>query len=293
MTINDIINRIFRDYLDSPSDQQLQTRITGAMNTTQQTVVYSADLTQEEVAALAVGTQVEVDIERMRITAHDEATRTLSVSRGHYGTTPADHLVNTMMWIAPSMGKSAVFDFLADEIEALSPPLYREATEWAYSGEATIEIPATPEPMDLLSATQIIGGEIVDIEGRIVYDNLAFGSGVGISYRPIGTEDVALRYSTGLIRPTALTDTLASLGVRTEWVRALIYGVLSSVMIQPDLDSRTQEFITEALQTQGFPATTGTNLSVALSRMRDGEVRKMRDGLRARNAPRVDQRSVI
>jgi hypothetical protein len=293
VNIADVVNRIFRDYLDSPADQQLQTRITGSVTDAQTTLVYSSDLTQEEIAAMSLGTQVELDIERMRITAHTESSRTLSVSRGHYGTTPAEHPAGTMMWIAPSVGQSAVFDFLADEIEALSPPLYRESATWGDGGDTTLEIPASPEPQSVLSATQMLGGELVDVEARIVYDNVEFSSGVGISYFPRSIADVSLRYSTDLIRPTALTNTLASLGVRTEWVRALIYGVLSSILIQPDLDHRTQEFITEALQSQGFPPTTGTNLSVAMSRMRDGEVRKMRDGLRVRNAPRVDQRSVL
>lgn len=292
-TVQALLDRVSRDYIDNPSDQQLQTRVTSLVNDSQETIVYSADLTTEEVAALGVGTVVEMDIEWMRVRSHAESTRTLTVTRGFDGTTPAEHVAGTMMRIAPDVSMRTLFDFLGDEIEALSPPLYAEATDWVDPVDAQLELPATPEPYDILSATQMLAGEPVDVGARLVRDATVFSTGVGVVVTPRSDADINVRYSVGLTRPTALADTLASLGVETRFERALIYGMLSAVLIQPDLDHSTQEFISEALQSQGFPPTTGTNLSVALSRMRDAEVRKGRDRQRARNGIRVEHHQVL
>ena len=293
MTIGALIDRLYRDYLDNPADQGIQTLIPNLVTDFQTTVVYSADLAQEEIDRMAIGTIVEMDLELLRILGHAESTRTLTVQRGLLGTAAAEHVANTMMRVAPSITRAGLLDAIGDAIDSLSPPLYTEAVAWTDPLDGMVEIPAVPEPLDLLSATQYIGVDVVELEARIIHDSIVFSTGVGVVISPRSDNDVNLRYSVRATRPTDLAQTYAELGVSAEWEKAIIYAVLASVMIQPDLDARTQEFISEALQTQGFPPTTGTNLSVALSRMHELEVRKARDRQRARNGVRVDMQSVL
>lgn len=292
-TIGTLVDRLYRDYLDNPADQGIQTLIPNLVNESQTTVVYSADLFQEEVDRMAIGTVVEMELELLRIVAHAESMRTLTVQRGVFGTAAVEHPANTMMRVAPSITRAGVLSAIGDAVDSLSPALYAEAHTWVDPLDGMMELPSLPEPIDVLSATQDLGVDIVEIEARIIRDDVIFSTGVGVTLAPRSMRDVNLRYSVRPTRPTALTETYDQLGISPNWEKAIIYAVLASVLLQPDLDARTQEFITESLQAQGFPPTTGANLSVALSRMHEVEVRKARDRLHSRNGVRVDMHSVL
>lgn len=285
-TVGNLVERIFRDYLTRPGDTPVQTKIAGAVNVSDPTVVYSADLELEEVDLITPGVIVEMGIELMRITDHDEDTRTLTWDKGVYGSTDAAHVAGTLLRVAPKPSRFMVFEAVADAIENLYPDLYAVGTEWGDPGDTVVELTASPAPGQILGATQMVSGEPLPVTARLVRSDVEFGTGVGIYYesREFGGEDVSIRFTKAFTRPTALTETLVSLGVETGWERIIIYDALAAFLISPDIDATTQEYLSEALSAEGFPATTGTDLSVALTRLRENEIRKARTRLRALNS---------
>lgn len=292
-TVGGIVDRILRDYIENPADLGVQSVVVNVVTDSQTSIVYSTGLTAEEVARLSVNTIVEMGLERMRVTAHDEDTRTLTVLRGVQGTTAAEHAANTVMRVAPALGRMTIFEIVCDEIVELSPELYTVATDYGDPGDTALDVSGTP--LAVLSATQRVGSEPVDVEARVVYSEEFFpDSGSGIYYEPLAvSEEVFIRYSKALTRPTAESDTLASLGIEASWERIIIYGVLANLMVGFDIDAATQEFITEALQAEAFPPTTGTNLTVALSRLREAMLMRAADRLIARDGVRQSFTSVL
>ena len=49
------------------------------------------------------------------------------------------------------------------------------------------------------------------------------------------------------------------------------------------MDAATQEFVTESLEAQGFPASMGTDLAVAFTRLRSGQMAAAAARLRAQD----------
>jgi hypothetical protein len=109
-------------------------------------------------------------------------------------------------------------------------------------------------------------------------------TGIAIQYEPRpGASDVLIRYSRTFSRPTAEADTLADLGVDPSWDRIILFGALMSLIFQPDVDAASQDFVTEALENQGFPPSTGAQLAVTLARLRQTQLMAASQRLRARN----------
>jgi hypothetical protein len=292
MTIGAVIDRIYRDYLANPTDLPAQAGATALINNSQLTIVYNDELSFEEKDSIGPGTIVEINLERIRVTAHDEDTRTLTVTRGAYGSIPAAHAQGDLIIVSPRFPRLSVFDALADEIEALFPDLYAVGTEWASPNDTHVELLAADNPQEVLDARQLVGGEYVPIEARIINSD-DFSSAVALEVVSRNTiNDIWVRYTKDFSRPTAEADTLPSLGIEESWSRILIFGTLSYLMLGADVDLATQDFVTEALEAEGFPATTGTSLAVALDRLKATEVRRAAARQRARyhNGVMVDYR---
>lgn len=285
MTIGDLIDRIYRDYLSNPADTPVQAPVTAAITDDQITIVYDDEFSPEEKEAIGPGTVVELNLEQIRVVSHDENTRTITTSvegRGLYGTTPAAHLLGTLMQVAPRFPRQMVFDALADEIEALFPTLFAVGSEWASPLEASVELLASDNPIAVIDARQLVAGEYVEVPAQIVEVD-DFSSGVGVQVQPrTAHQDIWIRFSKSFSRPEAEADTLASLGVETSWTRILIFGVLNWILLGADIDAITAEFVAESLEAQGFPATTGTSLSVAVTRLRTAEMDRASARQRAR-----------
>jgi hypothetical protein len=260
------------------------------LSDSQTDIIYAAgELAPEEVDSLAPGTIIEIDREQMRVTDHDEASRTLTVARELYGTTKAAHPATSLLSVAPRWPRQPIFDAVADEIESLYPDLYGVSNEWAGYNEGIVALPASPRPGVILEAKQFVGGEYVPVEASIVeIDDVSTGFGVQFAAR--SNQEVYVRYSTEPQRPTTETDTLASLGVESAWQRLIMFGVLGAMMLTGDIDAVTQEFVTEALESQGYPATTSTSLAVTLTRLRQTELGKAVKRQRARRTEMVEYR---
>ena len=283
-TVGALVDRMFRDYLANPSDTPVQVSLASQVTDVATTAIYSAgELMAEEIASLGPGTVIELGLEMARVTAHDEDSRTLTITRGLYGSTAATHAAGTLMRVAPKWPRRVVFDAIADEIVGLYPSVYAVGQAWAHSSElvTTIEDAAA---VGLLDARQLIAGHYETIPAELVHvDDVATGIAVQFTPRYDVAGDVWIRYSKSFPRPTSESETLASLGVDPSWDRILLFGALMSLILQSDIDAATQEFVTEALENQGFPPTSGAQLAVTLARLRQTQLVQAATRLRATN----------
>lgn len=283
-TVGSLVDRMFRDYLSSPSDTPVQAGLANAITDTDTTLSYRNELAVEEVASIGPGTVIEAGLEMMRVTNHNEAVREITVTRGLYGTTPAAHAAGDLIVVAPKWPRRTVFDAIADEIVALYPAVYAEGSEWGDSVNQLVEI-NDPNAVGVLDARQLLAGHYEPISAELVRVR-DVSSGIAVQYhaRPGGTGDVLIRYSKSFPNPTEEADTLADLGVDPSWDRIILFGALMSLILTPDIDAASQEFVAEALENQGFPPSSGAQLSVTLARLRQTQLVAASARLRARNS---------
>lgn len=288
-TVGKLVDRIFLDYLESPTNLPVLVQLSAGIDASTTTVVYLDELAPEEVDMMGVGAVIEIGIEPMRVAAHNEGTRTLTVrdrSVGLFGGTAAAHAATDLIRAGTKPLRLSVFNAVCDAIEGLSPELYAVGTEWVTPGEGAVPIDTTENIISILSATQEVGGDYVPVDAEIVRsDDVA--TGVGVQVHPVSELDVWVRYSKGFARPTSEADTLASLGIEESWYPVIAFDVLANLIPETDLDAATVEFITESLATQGFTPTTGASLAVTFTRLREFQITKAANRLRAVNPARV------
>lgn len=293
MTIDDIVQRIFRDYLQAPDDMHPQAQVQAALTDVQTTVVYKDELMPEEVAAISAGDFIEVDYELMRVLDIDESTRTLTVVRGSYGTTAAAHSATALIRFSPKLTQAGVFEAIADELAGLYPDLYAVGTATLDPMIYTQELD-DPLAGSILSARQLVAGYYEPVWAEIVEGVSELSDSTIVQVEPRSTTaDIFVRYSKRFSRPTSGSDTLASLGLEDHWSRILVFAAMGSLLAATDIDAATQEFITESLEAQGYPPGAGASLAITFARLRATSLQEARDELRARNSPRMHMRQVI
>ena len=284
MTVGALVDRMFRDYLANPADTPVQVQTQSLVSDVATTVTYSDEMMAEEVSAIGPGTVVELGLEMLRVIAHDENTRVLTVTRGLYGTDVVEHPAGTLMRVAPRWPRRVVFDAIADEIVSLYPAVYAEGSEWGDAREGLVEI-NDAYAVSVLEARQLDGHSYEPVVAELVrVADVSTGIAVQFEGRSGGSGDVLIRYARTFPRPNTEDVTLASLGIDPSWDRIILFGALMSLIFQPDVDAVTQEFVSEALENQGFPPSTGAQLAVTLARLRQTMLMAAGTRLRARNS---------
>ena len=130
--IGNLIDRIYREYLEPNDDIQSFSILRGGMDAdaTDTTVEYESDyLTSEEIDLLEPGAVVEINRELMLVTALNTSAEQLTVKRAFRGTTLAAHVVGDVMRINPVFPRNTVFDAVSDQIHNLYPTLFSVETK--------------------------------------------------------------------------------------------------------------------------------------------------------------------
>tara|TARA_R100001594_G_scaffold1317_1_gene5540 strand:- start:2296 stop:3330 length:1035 start_codon:yes stop_codon:yes gene_type:complete len=142
-TIGDLVDRVFREYLEPADDLNSYTTvedndsITGGngISSSDTTLSFNPDLlTQEEEDVMDAGTILECEHELMYCTDIDTVNNTITVVRGTRGTTAAQHLKGSLVKIAPAFTRKAVFDAVVDQINNLFPSVFAVDTQSITTG---------------------------------------------------------------------------------------------------------------------------------------------------------------
>ena len=110
-TIGNLVDRIYREYLEPNDDIQSFTVLTGGLtaSSSDQTVAYNADfLTTEEEDSLGTGAFIEINQELMLVTSLNTAASTMAVKRAARGTTLAAHSTNDEIKVNPPFPRKVV-----------------------------------------------------------------------------------------------------------------------------------------------------------------------------------------
>jgi hypothetical protein len=282
--VSTLVDRIYRDFLNKPDDLAAFSRLDGAITDSATTLTYEAGLfSAEEENLLGNGALVEVDQEIMLVTAANTSTRTLTIARGHTGTTAAAHADEATITINPTFPRKSVFDAVSDNIVRLYPTLYNVTTltttansTYQEVAESTVEV--------LSSYVQNASGEQYTSAGIELLKNFppsTTNTAVQF-YNTSNGKTVYLVVKRKFVRPSAETDDLSTTCLlEDEYQQIVMVGAVADIVGATDIDATTQEFITEKLAAENYPVGSGERLRNALLRLRSLLIDEARGNLRS------------
>ena len=317
-TIGDLVNRVFREYLEPMDDLNSYTAVATDFNASATSISFDADLlTQEEEDMMDAGTIIECEQELMYCTDIDTVNNTITVVRGALGTEQTGHTAGKIIKIAPVFTRLAVFDAVKDQINNLFPTLFAVDTQSVTTGTG----------YTLLGSYDDVGTHnyVVSILSAISqYTDFSSGSdSTGVNFNPVtcslvelpnpftytdsnGT-DRTMTYSTGpsvvhavqfagiaaghtsyvtfkkkFIEPNAESNTLASIGLENEYEPIIMAGVAAQMMAGRDIPAATTDYITDQMAVQGYPVGSSNSVRNSLLQYQQLLINQARKYLRAK-----------
>jgi hypothetical protein len=288
-----VIDRIHRDFLSPPGEQPSRFTVdTGGITSSATSLpVDPALLNPEEEDLIGAGSLIEVGSELMLVEAvTGDPPTALTVRRAMYGTTAAAHVVDTFIYLTDDnyVPRHSVFTAVADAIESLWPDLWTVGVEETFADRSAIELPATAgEILDML----VLQGSRWGRQGS--WDELQDFplSSTGNAFQAVGVPSNAslqVYYKKKTTRPAAETDTLASLGVETGWVKLLVVQAVAQLVSRADLSKATVDFITQALEAEaGGPVGSGADIRNALVQFAEFQLQPLKRQLQLKQHDRL------
>lgn len=284
MTVADVIERIYRDYLTPPGEQPTRFKVgSGGITASATTLpVSTALLSPEEEGLIGAGQIIELGTEWMMVEAVTGTPPTsITVRRGMYGTTAAIHAADDLITLAPDFPRRVVFDSIGDVVEGLWPKLWSAETTEIVGGMAPVDLPANCEEIlevrgpDSAGRWALLGG------WELVTGLPVSATGKSIQFMSVGNQLANVKYRAAATRPTDEDDTLSDLGISESWVKAICVGVVAQVIARVDIDKASVEFITKALESEGMRVGEGADLRNALLQYHQYLVTSLAQGLEA------------
>ena len=307
-TIGDLVNRVFREYLEPNDDiQSFSVLRTAIEDTSTTTVAYEADyLTTEEEDAMGAGAFIEIDQELMLVVALNTADETVTVKRGARGTTAATHSEGAVIKINPPFIRLNVFNAVKDQIENLYPTLFSvevqtitSATGWvALTGDDDSRIVA---PLKAVSQyTTLASGNETTVQFRGVSIELidvptsVTATGKAVQFYGISSGvPVHCTFKKKFGEVSNESSTLADIGLETQYEPIIMAGVAAQVMSGKDIPAATAEYITDAIQANVYQVGSSTNIRNSLLQYQQVLIQQARKDLRARYPEPVSLNSVV
>lgn len=318
-TIGDLVDRVFREYLEPAENVESYSYLTGGIDASVTTLAYANDLfSVEEEDALGAGAILEVGQELMFSTALNTVTNEITVTRGARGTTAAAHSAGDLIKISPTFPRKNVYDAVSDQIENLYPTLFAVETKTITSGTGYRVIGTYGTDVDnnnyLVAPVKAIS-QFTDFSTGTDETGLKFiGVAVEMVDLPNGftwtDEDGVERtktYTTGpqvvhalqfqgvssgyecfvtfkkkFISPTAETDTLVTVGLESEYEPIIMAGVAAQMVAGKDIKRVDAQYITDQMAVQNFPVGSSTSVRNSLLQYQNILIQQARKNLRAK-----------
>lgn len=277
-TIGTIIDRLYRDYLEPPGEQPAQVALAANIDDSATEITFNEGyLSEAEEQALGAGRLIEINQELIRLALADPAGGAVTAAdRGVLGTTAASHTAGDMIRILDRghVTRLSAFEAVADAIENLSPTLQQVKTAEYTTAFGYIEV---ANDVEEVLAFAIPNTDISESYTRYTeaavqfYRNAPWATtnerAIEVQGDIITGRTGHLIYLANLARPTDEDDTFADLGLEESWGTLIVLGAAVRLIAGADVAAKTQEFITEAVEMQGFPVGSGEKIDRALVRI--------------------------
>ena len=306
-TIGNLVDRVYREYLEPNDDIQsfsnLRTAIT---DTTTTTVAYESDfLTTEEEDAMGSGAFIEINQELMLVLALNTADETLTVKRGARGTTAETHAQTDLIKINPPFIRLNVFNAVKDQIENLYPTLFAVESQTITSASGYVALTGADDsrivaPLKAVSQYTSISGDQTSIQFRGVSIELidvpttVTSTGKVVQFSGIASGvNVHCTFRKKFGEVTSEQNTLSDTGLETEYEPIIMAGVAAQMISGKDIPAATTEYISDSIQASVYPVGSSTSIRNSLLQYQQILIQQARKDLRARYPEPVSLNSVV
>jgi len=313
--IGNLVDRTYREYLEPMDDLVSYTTLSTGINNSVTTLTFNGDLLSvEEEDAMDAGTVIEINQELMLCTDLNAVTNTVTVTRGARGTTAAAHTAGDLIKISPPFPRKNVFDAVCDQIKNLYPTLFAVETKQVSAKVGYIPLSSTNDnyliaPIKAISQyTDFSAGtddtgivysgvtvELVDLPNPFTYTD-SDGVSQTITYSNNGPNKVNavqvynvnaghtvyITFKKKFVEPTAEDNTLAEIGLESEYEPIIMAGVAAQIMAGRDIPTATTDYISDQLATQSFPVESASRIRNSLLAYQRALIQQARKDLRAR-----------
>lgn len=316
--ISGLIDRVYREYLEPMDDVTSYTTLDTGVNDSITTLEFAgALLTQEEEDAMDAGTIIECDTELMRCVSLDTVNNQVTVVRGVRGTNKAAHLAGALIKIAPPFPRQVVFDAVKDQINNLFPTLFAVDTQSITTGTGYTLIGDYSSPgthnyiVSILSAISqytdfSVGSDttginfnpvtssLVELPNPFTYTDadgvsrtMTYSTGPSvvhaIQFSGISSGHTAhVTFKKKFIEPTAEDNTLAEVGLETEYEPIIMAGVAAQMMSGRDIPAATSDYISDQMSLSSYPVGSSNSIRNSLLQYQQLLINQARKYLRAK-----------
>ena len=329
-TIGDLVDRVYREYLEPVDKVESYSYLTGGIDASATTIAYDDNLfSVEEEDALEAGAIVEVGQELMYTTAVNTVENNITVKRGQRGTTAAAHSAGDMIKIAPAFPRKNVFDAVSDQIKNLYPTLFAvetieltastgykllgtHGTDGDTYNYLVAPLKALSQYTDWQSGSDQTGLkyngvalEMIDLPNPFTYTDdtstertktYTTGPDVVHAVQFVGISaghTVFVTFKKKFIAPTAESNTLASVGLETEYEPIVMTGVAAQLMAGKDISKSNTSYITQQLEASVFPVGSSNTIGQSLLRYQQLLIQQARSNLRSKYPEPVQLNSIL
>lgn len=329
-TIGDLVDRVYREYLEPPESVESYSYLTGSVTTTtQNTINYEEGMfSTEEEDALGAGAIIEVGQELMFSKSLNAVTNEITVQRGARGTIAALHSAGDLIKIAPAFPRKNVFDAISDQIENLYPTLFAVETKTLTSGTGyriigdygtdsdnnnylVAPIKAISQYTDFNAGNDETGlkfvgvaVEMVDLPNGFTWTDedgtertKTYTSGPqvvhALQFQGIASGyECYVTFKKKFIAPTSETTTLTSVGLETEYEPIVMAGVAAQMVAGKDINKLDAKYITEQIAVSNAPIGSSNSLRNSLLQYQQLLIQQARKNLRAKYPEPVTLNSI-
>ena len=319
-TIGDLVDRVYREYLEPPESVESYSYLTGDISsTTQTTFNYEGDLfSSEEEDALDAGAILEIGQELMFSKSLNVVTNEVTVQRGARGTTAALHSAGDLIKITPAFPRKNVFDAVTDQIENLYPTLFAVETKTLTSGTGyriigtygsdvdnnnylVAPVKAISQFTDFSTGTDETGlkfigvaVEMVDLPNGFTWTDedgvertktYTTGPQVvhALQFQGVSSGyEVFVTFKKKFVSPTAETDTLTNVGLESEYEPIIMAGVAAQMVAGKDIGKIDANYITEQISVSNAPIGSSNSIRNSLLQYQNLLIQQARKNLRAK-----------
>ena len=306
-TIENLIDRTFREYLEPMEDMVSYTVLSGALSTSDTSVGFNGDLLSiEEEDALDAGTIIEIGQELMICTELNAVTNSITVTRGARGTTATTHDAGDVIKITPQFPRVNVFNAVKDQIENLYPTLYAVETQTISSAVGYVALVGADDnrivaPLKAVSQYQELdAGNQTTVQFRGVAMELidvptsVTASGKVVQFSGVSTGvNVHCTFKKKFGEVSLETTTLTDVGLETEYEPIIMAGVAAQMIAGKDIPTYTSDYITEQMAVTNYPVNSSSNIRNSLLQYQQVLINQARKDLRARYPEPVSLNSVV
>lgn len=285
-TVDSIVGRTFRTYLEPPHLQPAVARLSGAIDADDTSLTLTGFQIPEDEDLIGPNTLLELDYELVEVLTYDEFTGVATIGRGALETTPVAHSTGARVKLSPPFSRQSVYEQVADNIISLYPKLYTVRLSHISTVQGTVA------PLDDTLGVEVIavyedGFDISDIDGRIVDHHPLAGGRAVIFDTLVGSVWVQYRRRFGSV--TAPTNELENLGVDPRWVSIVMAGAAADMMAGADIAESHVKWVGAVLKAENIRVGTRASLAGALGQYRDLLLERAASEMRAEYRATVQQ----